>query len=83
MLESPHEGTFRPGIQWYFGTFPMYVRTTMMVTLSSNALVAFLTGFGGDIPLWRNGFLALEFQVGVWTKNVVPIDFRFGIGQRF
>ncbi len=83
MLESPHEGTFRPGIQWYFGTFPMYVRTTMMVTLSSNAMVAFLTGFGGDIPLWRNGFLALEFQVGVWTKNVVPIDFRFGIGHRF
>ncbi len=83
MLESPHEGTFRPGIQWYFGDFPMYVRTTMMVTLSSSPAVGFLTGAGIDIPLWRNGIWALEFMLGVWSKFVWPFDVRIGFGHRF
>ncbi len=82
-LESPHVGTFRPGIQWYFGDFPMYVRTAMMVTLSSSPAVGFLTGAGIDIPLWRNGIWALELMLGVWSKFVWPFDVRIGFGHRF
>ncbi|MGI6682366.1 MAG: PEGA domain-containing protein [Myxococcota bacterium] len=93
MLEPPHEGTFRPGIQWYFGRLPMYIRTAMMVKLASSSSVGFVVGYGADLSFmfrnnrrsrfWDNGILVFEFQTPVWSKTKVAIELRIGIGYRF
>lgn len=82
-LEKPTNVTLRPGIQWYFGSFPMYVRTALTAMVTSPSAAGFVAGLGGDIPLWKNGFLALEMTTTVWSKKVVPVDLRLGIGHAF
>jgi hypothetical protein len=82
-LESPVNVVLRPGIQWYFGSFPMYVRTALSGMMAPEVATGFLAGLGGDIPLWKNGFLALEMTVTVWPGTVVPVDFRIGVGHAF
>ena len=43
----------------------------------------FVAGLGGDIPLWKGGFLGLEMTTSVWSARVVPVEFRLGIGHAF
>ena len=75
--------TLRPGIQWYFGSFPMYVRTALAGMVFPGRASGFIAGLGGDIPLWKGGFLAIEVTATVWSRDVVPVDFRVGIGNAF
>ncbi len=82
-VESPVAVTLRPGIQWYFGKFPMYVRTALAAMVTPRRSVGFHAGLGGDIPLWKGGFLALEATTTVWSARVVPVEFRLGIGHAF
>jgi len=81
-LERPHIGTFRPGIKWYLLT-RLFIRTSMLVLLSSESAVGFLGGFGVEFILWRDGFLTIETQVGFWNIDWIPVDFLLGIGHRF
>lgn len=82
-VESPVNVTIRPGLRWYFGNFPMYVRTTAVAMVTPVTSWAFLSGLGGDIPLWKDGFLRLEIDVTVWSTSVVPLDFALGLGHAF
>lgn len=82
-VESPVTVTLRPGIQWYFGSVPMYVRTALAGMVTPTVAAGFVAGLGADIPLWRHGFLALEATATVWSRTVVPVDFRVGIGHAF
>lgn len=80
-VERPVAVTLRPGLRWYFGSFPMYLRTAAAAMVTPERSWAFLAGIGGDVPLWRNGFLRLEADVAVWSASVVPVDFVVGIGH--
>lgn len=82
-VESPVAVTLRPGIQWYFGKFPMYVRTALAAMVTPERSVGFHAGLGGDVPLWKGGFLALEATTTVWSARVVPMEFRVGVGHAF
>jgi hypothetical protein len=82
-VEKPAVVSLRPGIQWYFGSFPMYLRTALSGVLAPKAAAVFVAGLGGDIPLWQGGFLALEMMASVWSAQLVPVEFRLGIGHAF
>ena len=82
-VESPANVTIRPGIRWYFGSFPMYVRTAAAAMVTPVLAWAFVAGLGGDVPLWKGGFLRIEMDVGVWSASVVPVDFAVGLGHAF
>lgn len=81
--ESPIAVTVRPGIRWYFGSFPMYVRTAAAAVVTPERAWAFLAGLGGDVPLWKNGFLRIEMYITMWSADVVPMDFAVGFGHGF
>ena len=80
-VESPVNFTLRPGIQWFLG--PVFFRTALAVMVTPGVAAGFVGGFGGDIPLWKGGFLTLEAAATVWSKTVVPVDFRLGVGHAF
>jgi len=82
-VESPVNVTIRPGLRWYFGTFPMYVRTAALAMVTPVQAWAFLGGLGGDVPLWEGGFLRMEVDVAVWSMSVIPVDFALGLGHAF
>jgi hypothetical protein len=82
-LESQVSVTLRAGIQWYFGSFPMFVRTAVAAMVTPDRTWAFVGGLGGDVPLWKGGFLRLEADAVVWSKSVVPMDFAVGVGHAF
>jgi len=80
-VESPVNVTVRPGIQWYIG--PVFLRTSLAAMLTPVRAIGFAAGLGGDIPLWRDGFLSLEASGTVWSKAVIPVEFRLGVGHAF
>jgi len=82
-VESPVNVTIRPGLRWYFGSFPMYVRTAAVAMVTPVQAWAFLGGLGGDVPLWDGGFLRMEVDVALWPEGVVPMDFALGLGHAF
>lgn len=82
-VESPVNVTIRPGLRWYFGTFPIYVRTAAVAMVMPVRAWAFLAGLGGDVPLWEGGFLRMEVHVSVWSTSVIPVDFALGLGHAF
>jgi hypothetical protein len=80
-VESPANVTIRPGIQWSIG--PVFVRTALATMVTPGVAAGFVAGFGGDIPLWKGGFLTVEADATVWSRAVVPLDFRMGVGHAF
>lgn len=82
-VESPVNVTIRPGLRWYFGSFPMYVRTAVAAMVTPVQAWAFLAGLGGEVPLWDGGFLRLEVDWAVWSRSVVSMDFAVGVGHAF
>ena len=82
-VEPPANCTVRAGLQWFFGPVPVFVRTAAAVLVTPTRAWGFVAGVGGDVPLWKDGFLTLEANATVWSRNVVPIDFRVGVGHAF
>lgn len=82
-VESPQNVTLRPGVQWYFGSFPLFVRTAVVAMVHPGRKVGLHAGIGGDIPLWKGGFLEVEAATTVWSARVTPVDLRLGIGHVF
>jgi len=82
-VESPWSVTLRPGVRWFFGSFPLYIRTAGVSALRPIRAWAFLAGFGGEAPLWKHGFLRLEVDASVWSKALVPVEFSLEIGHEF
>jgi hypothetical protein len=80
-VESLVNVTIRPGIQWYIG--PVFFRTAAAAMVTPVRAWGFVGGFGGNVPLWRGGFMTFEVDATVWSRVVIPLDFRVGVGHAF
>jgi hypothetical protein len=79
--ESPVMSTVRAGVRGYAG--PVYARTLVTFMVAPGRTFGFVGGLGGDIPLGEDWFVGLEADATVWSRKVVPVDFRVGVGHAF
>ena len=61
----------------------MYARTLVTFMVAPGRTFGFVGGLGGDIPLGEDWFVGLEADATVWSRKVVPVDFRVGVGHAF
>lgn len=83
MVEDPMSVHLRLALQWYFGTFPMYLRTGISGLVHPLRRAGFWFGLGGDVPLPRRWYLRLAMEPTVFSASLVPVEFRLGVGRLF
>ncbi len=83
--EYPAMVLVRPGLRWYAGTWPLFVRTAGQAMVVPTRAGGVLVGVGADIPVWRGLGLLVECDGSLWPSalSFVPVEFRVGVGYAF